>query len=111
MAPRFLDRIKYPSFVEDLNNILSTGEVPGLFAADERAECIECTRPLAKQAFGKKAGDMNGADMYAYFVRRCRANLHLVLAFSPIGPSDFCRTLFRVERAAVHSYGPDAHSC
>ena len=69
----------------DRNNILNTGEVPGLFASDERAECIECMRPLAKQAFGKKAGDMNGADMYAYFVRRCRANLHLVLAFSPIG--------------------------
>ena len=27
------------------------------------------------------------------------------------GPSRFCRTLFLIERAAVHSYGPDPHSC
>ena len=26
-------------------------------------------------------------------------------------PSRFCRTLFRIERVAVHSYGPDPHSC
>ena len=26
-------------------------------------------------------------------------------------PSTFCRTLFQIERAALHSYGPDAHSC
>ena len=44
--------------IEDINNILNTGEVPNLFASDERAECIECTRPLAKQAFGKKAADI-----------------------------------------------------
>ena len=26
-------------------------------------------------------------------------------------PSNFCRTLFQIERAALHSYRPDAHSC
>ena len=26
-------------------------------------------------------------------------------------PSIFCRTLFQIERAALHSYGPDPHSC
>ena len=25
-------------------------------------------------------------------------------------PSIFCRTLFQIERAALHSYGPDPHS-
>ena len=28
-----------------------------------------------------------------------------------LGPSRFCRTLFQIERAALHSYGPGAHSC
>ena len=28
-----------------------------------------------------------------------------------IGPSRFCRTLFQIERTALHSYGPDPHSC
>ena len=27
------------------------------------------------------------------------------------GPSTFCRTLFQIERAALHSYGSDPHSC
>ena len=26
-------------------------------------------------------------------------------------PSRFCRTLFQIERTALHSYGPDPHSC
>ena len=26
-------------------------------------------------------------------------------------PSPFCRTLFQIERAALHSYGPESHSC
>ena len=26
-------------------------------------------------------------------------------------PVNFCRTLFQIERAALHSYGPEPHSC
>ena len=33
------------------------------------------------------------------------------LLFLPGGPSDFCRTLFQIERTALHSYGPEPHSC
>ena len=28
-----------------------------------------------------------------------------------LGPSRFCGTLFQIERPALHSYGPDPHSC
>ena len=28
-----------------------------------------------------------------------------------IGPSTFCRTLFQIERTALHNYGSDPHSC
>lgn len=33
--------IKDESFVEDINIILNTGEVPNLFASDEKAELLE----------------------------------------------------------------------
>jgi dynein heavy chain, axonemal len=38
------------TFLENVNNILNTGEVPNLFAADELEQVISSTRPLAKAA-------------------------------------------------------------
>ena len=42
--------------------------------------------------------------------------VRIVLLSSAIGflaqrPSTFCRTLFQIERTALHSYGSDPHSC
>jgi len=78
-------QIKEPSFVEDINNLLNAGEIPNLFPSDEKAECLENVRPFAKQAFGKKASDMNPLELWQFFVSRVKKKLHVVLAFSPIG--------------------------
>lgn len=42
-------------------------------------------RPFAKKIYGKAAMEMSQPQLYAYFLTRVRANLHIVLAFSPIG--------------------------
>eukprot|EP00929_Paragymnodinium_shiwhaense_P038463 TRINITY_DN20312_c0_g2_i5.p1 TRINITY_DN20312_c0_g2~~TRINITY_DN20312_c0_g2_i5.p1 ORF type:complete len:4212 (-),score=1387.32 TRINITY_DN20312_c0_g2_i5:193-12828(-) len=68
------------SFLEDINNILNTGEVPNLFAADEMEQVIGAMRAVAKQA-GRETRD----GIWQYFVQVIRENLHIVLAFSPIG--------------------------
>lgn len=34
-------QIKEESFLEDIDNLLNTGEVPNLFATDEKAEIME----------------------------------------------------------------------
>lgn len=34
-------QIKEESFLEDIDNLLNTGEVPNLFAADEKQEIME----------------------------------------------------------------------
>jgi len=34
-------QIKEESFLEDIDSLLNTGEVPNLFAADEKAEIME----------------------------------------------------------------------
>ena len=78
-------QIKNETFVEDINNILNNGEVPNLFLSDERALVAESVRPFAKIQFGKIAGDMSIQELYAYFITRVKHNLHIVLAFSPIG--------------------------
>jgi dynein heavy chain len=40
--------IKEESFLEDINNILNTGEVPNIFNVEERAEVMDALRPVAK---------------------------------------------------------------
>ncbi|EGR31445.1 hypothetical protein IMG5_109350, partial [Ichthyophthirius multifiliis] len=76
-------QIKQEGFVEDINNLLNTCEVPNLFAADEKAELMEMVRAAAK-AEGK-APEGTPDQLYGYFVERCRNYLHIVLCFSPIG--------------------------
>lgn len=41
-------QIKQESFLEDLNNLLNAGEVPNLFALDERQEICEKMRNFDK---------------------------------------------------------------
>jgi dynein heavy chain len=40
-------QIKSESFIEDINNLLNTAEVPNLFPADEKAELLEIVRKVA----------------------------------------------------------------
>ena len=70
------------SFLEDINNILNTGEVPNMFAKDETAQVIDMVTPRAVKA-GVNAGSR--ADLFRFFVGQCRRNLHMVLCFSPVG--------------------------
>lgn len=74
-------QIKSESFVEDINSLLNTGEVPNLFNTDEKAEITELVRQDARAA----KGDCGPAQLYSFFLDRVRKNLHIVLCFSPIG--------------------------
>jgi dynein heavy chain len=75
-------QIKEEAFVEDLNNLLNAGEVPNLFAGDEVAQICEAITPKIKAVGGT---DFSPAAVWRAFIQRCRANLHVVLAMSPIG--------------------------
>ncbi|XP_063710592.1 dynein axonemal heavy chain 3-like [Symsagittifera roscoffensis] len=77
------NQIKQESFLEDVNMILNTADVPNLFAADEMIEIIEKMQTAARNE-GKKI-DSTPLSMYNYFIDRVKANLHIVLAMSPIG--------------------------
>ena len=77
------NQIKDESFVEDINMILNTGDVPNIFPADEKAEIIEKMQVVARTT-GRKI-DATPLSMYNLFIERVKENLHLVLAMSPIG--------------------------
>jgi len=77
------------SMLEDINNLLNTGEVPNLMLVEDIEEIVSEIRPKAKEA-----GVMETKDaMMGFFVQTCRENLHIALAFSPVGDKlrDRCR--------------------
>uniref|UniRef100_A0A8C3NL73 Dynein axonemal heavy chain 12 n=1 Tax=Geospiza parvula TaxID=87175 RepID=A0A8C3NL73_GEOPR len=73
-------QIKEESFLEDIDSVLNTGEVPNIFAADEKQEIIEFMPTAAD-----KGEELSPLALYALFVNYCKENLHIVVAFSPIG--------------------------
>ena len=76
-------QIKMESQLEDINNILNTGEVPNLFAKDETMQIADAVIPRAKAAGLPETASI--ADLFKFFVSECRQNLHLVLCMSPVG--------------------------
>lgn len=71
--------------MEDINNVLNTGEVPNIFPPDEKADVCELVRAAAKELERCPSGSM--AELFAFFLERCKACLHIILCFSPIGAS------------------------
>jgi len=78
-------QIKEESFLEDLNNLLNAGEVPNLFALDERQEICEKMRQIDKQKEKSKQTDGSPLALFNLFIERTKEMLHIVLAMSPIG--------------------------
>jgi dynein heavy chain len=74
-------QIVMESFLEDINNVLNSGEVPNLYAPDELDQIFQKCRLLAKAA-----GKLESREsVLQHYVSLVRDNLHIVLAMSPIG--------------------------
>ena len=91
-------QIKEEAYLEDINGLLNAGEVPNLFPSDEKATICDMVRDVARGE--GKDGDGSPTTLFAYFVDRCRALLHICLAMSPIG--DAFRTRLRMFPALVN---------
>eukprot|EP00116_Pleurobrachia_bachei_P000174 sb/3460436/ len=77
-------QIVVEEFLEDINNILNSGEISNLFPPEEFEAIINAVRPKAKEA-GVLESDRDG--IYDHFISRVRDNLHIVLCMSPVGDS------------------------
>nr|XP_060504710.1 dynein axonemal heavy chain 3 isoform X1 [Panthera onca]XP_060504711.1 dynein axonemal heavy chain 3 isoform X1 [Panthera onca] len=77
------NQIKDESFVEDINMLLNTGDVPNIFPADEKADLVEKMQ-MAARTEGEKI-EVTPLSLYNFFIERVKKNLHIVLAMSPIG--------------------------
>ena len=69
------------ALLEDIDSMLNSGEVPGLFPTDELDQILNSLREPARKAGLAETRDA----LRAFFVSRVRDHLHLVLAFSPVG--------------------------
>ena len=79
----FSDRdIKKEQFIEDINNILNVGELTSLFAQEDEEEIHYEIEKQLKKARVKNTSQEATA---AFFQKRCKRNLHLLLFMSPAG--------------------------
>jgi dynein heavy chain len=69
--------------LEDVSNILNTGQVPNLWAPDETQAILERLQKPAVEAGAPRADTRDG--VLDYFVQRCRDNVHIILCLSPVG--------------------------
>ncbi|KAJ8402442.1 hypothetical protein AAFF_G00369310 [Aldrovandia affinis] len=75
-------QIVVEEFLEDINNMLNSGEVPNLFEKDELEQVLAATRPKAKEA---GISESNRDEVFQFFISRVREKLHIVLCMSPVG--------------------------
>lgn len=71
------NQIRDESFIEDINMLLNTGDVPNIFPADEKADLVEKMQTAARTE-GKKI-EITPLSMYNFFIERVKKNLHIVL--------------------------------
>ncbi|CAG9840890.1 unnamed protein product, partial [Diabrotica balteata] len=74
-------QIKSESFLEDLNNILNSGDVPNIYQPDELDKIYQSMKGLV-QEMGLTATKSN---LFAVYQKEVRTNLHNVITMSPIG--------------------------
>ncbi|XP_032678001.1 dynein heavy chain 7, axonemal-like [Odontomachus brunneus] len=97
----FMDtQIKEEIFLEDVSNLLNSGEVPNLFTTDEKAEICEQMRIIDRQRDKSIQTDGSPVALFNFFVQTVREHLHIVLTMSPIG--DNFRTRVRKFPALVN---------
>ena len=71
-----------------MNDLLSSGNIPGLFPVEDMDDIINAVRPLVKRAGLPDTRE----SCYEYFINVVRDNLHVILCFSPIGEAIKVRT-------------------
>ncbi|OWK02778.1 hypothetical protein Celaphus_00010474, partial [Cervus elaphus hippelaphus] len=74
-------QIKNESFLEDINNILNSGDIPNLYNVDEQDQIITTMRPYIQE----QGLQPTKANLMAAYTGRVRSNIHMVLCMSPIG--------------------------
>jgi dynein heavy chain len=68
-------------FLENINNILSSGEVPNLFDDADLGTIFDKMTPMVQQ----QGLPTNKTNLFAQFIKMIRKYLHIVMCMSPLG--------------------------
>jgi dynein heavy chain, axonemal len=74
------NQITNESFLEDVNNLLNSGEIPNLWLPEDKDLINNELRPIAAEKGIYE-------NIYSFFLQRMRDNFHIVLCLSPVGES------------------------
>ena len=85
-------------FLELINNMLTSGMVPALYEESEKDGIVSGIRDEAVKI--ANAPDTK-EGVWAYYVGKCRDNLHVILAMSPVGETLPCTSVRYVDRTAI----------
>eukprot|EP00002_Diphylleia_rotans_P012132 TRINITY_DN2375_c0_g1_i1.p1 TRINITY_DN2375_c0_g1~~TRINITY_DN2375_c0_g1_i1.p1 ORF type:complete len:4335 (+),score=913.34 TRINITY_DN2375_c0_g1_i1:198-13202(+) len=75
-------QIMVESFLENINTLLQTGEVPNLFEKEDLEVIIAHLRSIG---YSPPIGADVRFSFYSHFLSRVRSNLHVILTMSPVG--------------------------
>lgn len=67
--------------LEDINNILNSGDIPGLY----KTEDLEPIYAIGKTECARKQLAVTKMNMFQCYLSRVKQNIHMVLAMSPLG--------------------------
>jgi dynein heavy chain len=67
--------------LEDLNNVLNGGDVPGLY----KKEDFEAIDKTGRQICIENGLAVNKMNMFGCYVKRIKRNMHMIIAMSPLG--------------------------
>ena len=72
-----------PAFLERMNALLASGEVPGLFEGDEYISLLNMAREhILKEVKGVETEE----EIYKVFIKGVQRNLHVVFTMNPLSP-------------------------
>lgn len=84
------------NMVESLNNVLNSGDVPNLYKGEDVDTIMQACRAACQQS----GIPPTKANVFNTYIMRVKANVHVVLAFSPVG--DAFRTRLRMFPSLVN---------
>jgi dynein heavy chain len=82
--------------LEDINNVLNSGDVPALY----KTEDMEPIMAVGKTECVKKNLTVNPMNMFQCYLNRVKQNIHMIIAMSPLG--EVFRTRLRMFPSLVN---------
>lgn len=75
-------QIVQETFLEDIDNLLNSGEIPNLFDIEDKVEITEAVQTVMQTK--DKTVNYTPLELFSQFVNFCRENLHIIIAMNPL---------------------------